>query len=55
MMFGKGDKKMIDYTELVWSSDWNGYEVGYDDIGVVGLYSLKINPEINFYIDVEKK
>lgn len=36
-----------------WNSDWNGYEVGYPDVLVVGLYSLAINPEIYFYVDME--
>lgn len=43
---------MLDYEDLHWCSDNNGYEVGYDDVLVVGLYSLKVNPEIHFYIDV---
>ena len=29
----------IELTNLAWSSDWNGDEVGYPDIGVVGFYS----------------
>jgi hypothetical protein len=41
------------YDDLLWQSDWNGYELGYDDISVVGLYSLK-NTELNFYIDMDK-
>lgn len=39
------------YDDLIWSSDWNGDEVGYDEIPVVGLYSLKSNPDIYVYID----
>lgn len=27
-----------DWHELHWSSDWNGDEVGYDEIPVIGLY-----------------
>ena len=27
--------------KLLWNSDWNGDEVGYDNIPVVGLYSVK--------------
>lgn len=38
------------YNMLRWSSDWNGYEVGYDDIEVVGLYSVP-NLPIDVYID----
>ena len=29
----------IELTDLAWSSDWNGYEVGYPESEVVGLYS----------------
>lgn len=25
----------------MWQSDWNGDEVGFDDVLVVGLYSLR--------------
>ena len=39
--------------DLHWSSDWNGYEVGYPELNVVGLYSLSNNPDIHFYIDME--
>jgi hypothetical protein len=46
---------MIRYDDLLWQSDWNGYEVGHDDINVIGFYSLKVNPDISFYIDVEKE
>lgn len=40
-------------ADLNWSSDWNGYEIGHPNSLVVGLYTLKINPEIHFYIDME--
>lgn len=45
--------KIIDYTKLHWQSDWNGYEVGYPEVLVVGLYS---DPESNksMYIDIEE-
>lgn len=44
----------IQLENLRWSSDWNGYEVGYDDIDVVGLYTqYRENGEYNFYIDME--
>jgi hypothetical protein len=36
--------------EKIWQSDWNGYEVGYDKIPVVGLYTLKDLP-VSMYID----
>lgn len=44
---------------LGWSSDWNGYEVGYDNVDVVGLYTKRIEDDqdnekvINFYIDMD--
>lgn len=38
------------FRRIHWSSDWNGYEVGYPDINVVGLYSYH---ELNLYIDME--
>ena len=44
----------IELTDLVWSSDWNGYEVGYPEVEVVGLY-LQERDEgcYNFYLDME--
>lgn len=42
----------VNYTALHWSSDWNGYEVGYDDIDVVGLYSFPYT-EVYVYINVD--
>jgi hypothetical protein len=42
-------------NDFVWSSDWNGYEVGFPDVLVVGLYSLKENPNRYFYIDMETR
>lgn len=42
----------LNFEDLMWSSDWNGYEVGYDDIGVVGLYTVK-DMDIDLYIDME--
>lgn len=46
---------MLDWNDLHWYSDWNGYEVGYPDIEVVGLYALKMNPKILFYVDTENQ
>lgn len=37
--------------DLFWESDWNGYEVGFDNVEVVGLYRLK-NSNVHFYIDM---
>ena len=34
----------VDYIKDHWSSDWNGYEVGFDDVNVVGLYSVPASP-----------
>ena len=40
----------INLKELHWLSDWEGDEVGYDERGVIGLYSYG---KINMYIDME--
>lgn len=35
-----------------WFSDWNGYEVGYDEYDVVSLYTLETveGTEWSFYV-----
>lgn len=38
------------FRKLRWSSDWNGYEVGFPDVDVVGYYTYY---DLNFYIDME--
>ena len=44
----------IKLDNLTWSSDWNGYEVGYPKSEVVGLYSQERDGgSYSFYIDVE--
>lgn len=44
----------IELTDLGWSSDWNGDEVGYPECNVVGLYSHERNDgHYYFYIDIE--
>lgn len=44
----------IELINLAWSSDWNGDEVGYPEVGVVGLYSQERDDgSYSFYIDVE--
>lgn len=43
---------IVNYTEHRWSSDWNGDEVGFDDVDVVGLYSVP-NSVISYYVDTE--
>lgn len=43
----------IELTNLIWSSDWNGYEVGYPESEVVGLYSQERDDgSYSFYIDM---
>ena len=42
--------EIIQFTALHWQSDWNGYEVGFDEVEIVGCYSQ--GPH-NYYIDVE--
>lgn len=44
----------LDFSTLMWSSDWAGDEVGYPDIEIVGLYTFQPNvgPEISLYIDM---
>lgn len=37
---------------LRWQSDWNGYEVGFDDVLVVGLYTSD-ELACDFYINIE--
>ena len=44
----------IKLNNLMWSSDWNGDEVGYPDSCVVGLYSQeREDGRYSFYIDME--
>ena len=44
----------IELNNLVWSSDWNGDEVGYPELGVVGLYSQDRDDGCYcFYIDMD--
>lgn len=43
---------IVDYTEDHWWSDWNGDEVGFDNVNVVGLYSVPDSP-ISYYVDTE--
>lgn len=47
----------IELKECRWSSDWNGYEVGYPNSPVVGYYTWRnpVDDEVyGFYIDIEK-
>lgn len=41
-----------DYVSDHWSSDWNGDEVGFPGVAVVGLYSVHDQP-IYYYVDTE--
>ena len=44
----------IDLTDHRWSSDWDGYEVGYPKSEVVGLYSQERDDgSYSFYLDME--
>lgn len=45
--------KITNINELRWSFDWDGEDLGYDDISVIGLYStqLKSGQVIDVYID----
>ena len=44
----------IELTNLAWSSDWNGDEVGYPESEVVGLYSQERDDGFySFYLDME--
>lgn len=42
----------MDYRKLHWQVDFNGYEYGYPDVDVIGVYT---NPETgkDMLIDVE--
>lgn len=43
----------ISLNNLLWSSDWNGDEVGYPKSDVVGLYSQERDDgRYSFYIDM---
>ena len=45
---------LMELTNLIWSSDWNGDEVGYPESEVVGLYSQERDDgRYSFYIDIE--
>ena len=33
---------MLEELGLIWESDWNGDEVGYDDVLIVGLWTLPL-------------
>lgn len=37
---------------LIWESDFNGYELGYEDMDVIGLYRLE-STSLYVYINYE--
>ena len=50
------------HTKAIWSSSWNGYEVGFPDSSAVDLFILPIDSsyeldedkaELNMYVDSE--
>ena len=43
----------VNFADLHWWSDWNGYEVGFPEVPVVGLYCMKEVPLINMYVNSE--
>lgn len=47
---------MIDViVKMLWSSDWNGEEVGYPESSIIGLYTVE-NEEgktLYLYVDIE--
>lgn len=44
----------IELTNLIWSSDWNGDEVGYPESKIVGLYSQERDDgRYSFYLDMD--
>lgn len=38
------------FSRIHWSSDWNGDEVGFPKVNVVGLYTYY---DLNLYINME--
>lgn len=51
MIYSIGDT--VDYTKLGWQSDWDGEDVGFNDILIVGLYSDPNHEKVSYYIDME--
>lgn len=44
----------IELTDLAWSSDWDGDDVGYPDSEIVGMYSQERDDGCyRFYIDMD--
>lgn len=43
---------IVDFTKHVWSSNWIGYEVGFDDVESVGLYTFP-DSKILYYVNIQ--
>ena len=44
----------IELTDLAWSSDWDGDDVGYPKSEIVGMYSQERDDgRYRFYIDMD--
>ena len=39
--------------KIHWLSDWNGYEVGFPEVSVVGFYKSADSPDKYFYLNAE--
>ena len=52
MIYSIGDS--VNVVRLHWVGDWNGYEVGYDDVLVVGHYYDPLSNQY-YYIDMEEE
>lgn len=42
----------VPFDDLIWQSDWEGHEVGYLDVSIVGLWKLA-DTNLYFYINLE--
>lgn len=51
MIYSIGDT--VDYTKMGWQSDWDGEDVGFDDVLIVGLYNDPNYEGVSYYIDME--
>lgn len=53
MIYSIGDT--VDYTKMGWQSDWDGEDVGFDDVLIVGLYSDPNHEDVMYYINMETR
>lgn len=51
MIYSIGDT--VDCTKLGWQSDWDGEDVGFDNVSVVGLYSDPNSEGVMYHIDMD--